>query len=215
MKHLAVKHFESTPNSDQVPLLEIAGLKNKVETGDETEDELNFVPSPPDFKLNPPSSPPKVDIFDEILIKVQTAHTSSEFKYIENQAKNKHYVRANLEIVQREAVKVPLDLNFIRRASYVEKMWILATYLQSNTDIEYQNICKNAGIDEEKLKEFLQYGVTCKEAMGLFPRCYLQLKDEFKKLGSNIEISNELSEFAKDRPEFEEALEVWKTMRPC
>lgn len=130
-------------------------------------------------------------IYDQILAKVKSTQASSELKYIKNQAESKHLLRANVELVNREAAKTHLDTKFIKKFKDVEKDWILVTYIRNNKNIkstEYAQVCKEIGVDEKRIKKLLEYQISCDEALGLYPRVYLQLKSEFKTQGSNTEV---------------------------
>lgn len=139
-------------------------------------------------------------VFDGILEKVQLTQNSSELAHITKQAKDKHLNRANIETVNREASKRRLDTNCIKNCKDIEKYWIIATYLRLNPQIDYTNICKEAGADIKTLANFIEQSshITCEEAMGLFPGAYKRLKEGFKSIGVNTEVRIRHEQYFKE-----------------
>ncbi|XP_055300600.1 uncharacterized protein LOC129567573 [Sitodiplosis mosellana] len=158
---------------------------------------------------------PAPTVYDKILEKFNSTNASSESAHIAKQAEDKHLNQANIDVVNREASKSQLDLDYVKKCRDIEKFWIIATYLRRNPHIDNAQIAKDAGVDMKKLSTFIDQSshITCEQAMGLYPGAYVRLKGGFKENGINTELNKELREFASSRPEFNAILNEWEGLR--
>lgn len=173
-------------------------MKSESESDPErSEKRISIFTAPPIHRNEEPkpaesSQAATATVYDEILKKVEFTQTLSELAYIESQANSKHLLRANVDLVVRESTKSKLDTKFIKTVKDIDKYWILVTYLRNNPHFEsteFAKICKEVGVEGKTLQEMLQYKISCKGALGMYPRAYFQCKQEYQTRGTNTEVS--------------------------